>query len=218
LGFKVGIVTGDRKRVAEKIGNELGVDVIISEVLPTEKAKVVRDFQEKENFIQLIKGIQSKLGSNFSIPIFVKFAPDLSPSYFEELLEIMLSFHLNGVIVTNTTIDKTVLKHYSPEKIEEGGISGLVLAEKSTKFVRIARKILQGRIPIIGVGGIFSPELALKKILAGADLIQIYTGYIYKGPFFPYIILEYLDKFLEKEGVNSIQEIVGQEQKSQKFF
>ncbi|MCX7999369.1 MAG: quinone-dependent dihydroorotate dehydrogenase [Leptospiraceae bacterium] len=173
----------------------------------------LRDFQEKENFIQLIKGIQSKLDSNFSVPIFVKFAPDLETSYFEELLEVVLSLRLNGVVVTNTTIDKKVLKHYPPETIEQGGISGLVLEEKSTEFVRIARKVLKGRIPIIGVGGIFSPELALKKILAGADLIQIYTGYIYKGPFFPYMILKYIDKFLEKEGVKAIQEIVGQEKK-----
>lgn len=171
----------------------------------------LRDFQEKQNFIDLINGIRSRLSLNFSLPIFVKFAPDLEISYFEELLEVVLSLNLNGVVVTNTTIDKSVLKHYPTEKIEQGGISGLALEERSTEFVRIARKVLNGRIPIIGVGGIFNPQLALKKILAGADLIQIYTGYIYKGPFFPYLILEYIDKFLTKNKINSVSEIVGME-------
>lgn len=171
----------------------------------------LRELQEKENFIQLINGIKTSLGNSFSTPIFIKFAPDLDTNYFQELLEIVLSLDLNGVVVTNTTIDKTILKHYHPEQVEAGGISGLVLEEKSTEFVRIARKVLKGRIPIIGVGGILSPELALKKILAGANLIQIYTGYIYKGPFFPYMILEYIDNFLKKNGVDSIQKIVGQE-------
>ncbi len=177
----------------------------------------LRDFQQKQNFIDLITGIKSKLDPNFAIPIFVKFAPDLDISYFEELLEIVLSLNLNGVIVTNTTIDKSVLKSYPLDKVQEGGISGLVLEKRATEFVRIARKVLKGRIPIIGVGGIFSPELALKKILAGADLIQIYTGYIYKGPFFPYMILEYIDKFLENNKIVSVQEIVGMEKKFQLF-
>jgi len=171
----------------------------------------LREFQEKNSFINLISGIREGLGGKFPVPMFVKLAPDLEFSALDELLDLVLTLNLNGIILTNTTIDKTVLKSYSTKDIEQGGISGSVLEEKSTQFVRFARKKLQARVPIIGVGGIFDGNSALKKILAGADLVQIYTGYIYKGPFLPYQILEYLDQFMQRNGVNSISTLVGQE-------
>ncbi len=168
----------------------------------------LRGFQEKDTFVELIRGIEKGLGGKFPKPMFVKLAPDLEVSALEELLEIILDLSLAGVVLTNTTINPNALPNHS--QLEQGGISGRVLAEKSTEFIRIARNKLQGRIPIIGVGGIMDGRLALEKILAGADLIQIYTGYIYKGPFLPYQILEYLDSFLEKNKIPHISEIVGQ--------
>ncbi|MCG6162313.1 quinone-dependent dihydroorotate dehydrogenase, partial [Leptospira bandrabouensis] len=121
-----------------------------------------------------------------------------------------LSLKLNGVILTNTTIDKSSLKRY-PNVEKEGGLSGLPLKKRSTEFVRVAYQILKGRIPIIGVGGIDSGKAALEKILAGADLIQIYTGYIYQGPFLPLRILEFLDQFLKKQDLKSVSDLVGKE-------
>jgi dihydroorotate dehydrogenase len=171
----------------------------------------LRGFQEKESFLTLIEGIKKGLGGKFPIPMFVKFAPDLERTALEELLELVIDLQLDGVILTNTTIDPSSLKSYANQTIEQGGISGRVLQSKSTEFIRLARKSLQGKIPIIGVGGIFDGPSALEKIFAGADLIQIYTGYIYKGPFLPYQILEYLDKFMVTNRISKISDLVGQE-------
>lgn len=172
----------------------------------------LRSFQEKDAFMNLIKGIKQGLGGNFLIPTFIKLAPDLTDSAIEELLDIILDFNMDGVILTNTTINKKVLANYP--QVEDGGISGAPLRSRSTDVIRLAYKKLQGRIPIIGVGGIDSGKAALEKIQAGANLFQIYTGYIYKGPFLPVSILEYLDKFMKKQGVKNIADLVGTEAKT----
>lgn len=167
----------------------------------------LRGFQEKESFISLIEGIKKELGGKFQIPTFIKLAPDLEDYAIEELLEIILSLKLDGVVLTNTTINPNSIMNY--KQIEQGGISGKPVKKRSLEIIRLAFKKLQNRIPIIGVGGIDSFESALEKILAGSNLIQVYTGYIYKGPFLPSLILEGLDNFLIKQNVQNIQEIVG---------
>ncbi len=166
----------------------------------------LRALQEKNTLIDLVNGIKKELGGNFPIPTFIKFAPDFTDFQFEEILETVVDLGIQGIILTNTTLDKSSLVG---ENLEEGGLSGKPVREKSTHLIRLARKKLQGRLKIIGVGGIDSGESALEKILAGADLIQIYTGYIYKGPGLPKTILSYLDSYLEKRGVKHISEIVG---------
>ncbi|TGK07086.1 quinone-dependent dihydroorotate dehydrogenase [Leptospira semungkisensis] len=170
----------------------------------------LRNFQKKENLIQLMQGIRSGLGGKFPIPTFVKFAPDMEKEELKPLLELMPELQLSGVILTNTTIDKTVLSRY-PNVEKEGGVSGRPLRQRSTEMIRYGYSILKGSIPIIGVGGIDSGEAALEKILAGANLIQVYTGYVYNGPLLPVRILEYLDKTMKKAGVNSISELVGKD-------
>lgn len=167
----------------------------------------LRGFQEKDSFLSLISGIKDGLGGNFPIPMFVKLAPDLEHTALYEILDLVLETNLSGVILTNTTIDPSVLPYPVPEA---GGISGKVLQCKSLEFIRLAYKRLKGKVPIIGVGGIFDGKSALEKILAGANLIQIYTGYIYRGPFLPYEILSYLDNFMDKNNVGNIEELVGQ--------
>ena len=169
----------------------------------------LRGFQEKDSFHSLITGIRNGLGGSFPIPMFVKLAPDLDYSALEELLHLLLDLQLDGVILTNTTINQAVLPGYV--SLETGGISGRVLQKKSTELIRFAFKILNGRLPIIGVGGIYDGHSALEKILVGASLIQIYTSYIYRGPFLPYQILKFLDTYMVKNGVNSIQDLVGRE-------
>ncbi|EKT87642.1 dihydroorotate dehydrogenase [Leptospira santarosai serovar Shermani str. LT 821] len=170
----------------------------------------LRNFQKQENFASLIQGIKNGLGKDFKIPLFVKFAPDMETKDLEALLESSLSLKVDGVILTNTTIDKSSLKAY-PNVEKEGGLSGTPLKSRSTEFVRVAYQILKRRIPIIGVGGIDSEKAALEKILAGADLIQIYTGYIYQGPFLPLRILEFLDRFLKKQDLKTVSDLVGKE-------
>ncbi|AMX56971.1 dihydroorotate dehydrogenase (fumarate) [Leptospira borgpetersenii serovar Hardjo-bovis str. Sponselee] len=174
----------------------------------------LRDFQKQKNFVSLIQGIKNGLGKNFIIPLFVKFAPDMETKDLEALLESSLSLKIDGVVLTNTTIDKSSLKAY-PNVEKEGGLSGVPLKNRSTEFVRVAYRILKRRIPIIGVGGIDSEKAALEKILAGADLIQIYTGYIYQGPFLPLKILEFLDRFLKEQDLKTVSDLVGKEKEIQ---
>ncbi len=166
----------------------------------------LRSLQQKEELSELMSGLKKELGGKFPIPTFIKFAPDLTDSQFEELLDVVLDAGVQGIILTNTTLDKSSL---SGVPIEEGGLSGKPVREKSTHLIRLARQKLKKRISIIGVGGIDSGESALEKILAGADLIQIYTGYIFQGPALPKNILAYLDDYMKKNGVKNISEIVG---------
>ncbi|TGN11051.1 quinone-dependent dihydroorotate dehydrogenase [Leptospira ilyithenensis] len=166
----------------------------------------LRSLQSKEALTELITGIKKGFDGNFPVPLFLKLAPDLSLQELSENLELCLSLKTDGVILTNTTLDK---KNLGPGAHPEGGLSGNPLFEKSLDFVSRAYQILKGRIPIIGVGGIDSGAKALQMFEAGANLIQIYTGYIYEGPFLPKTINTYLDRYMLKNNIKNIAEIVG---------
>jgi dihydroorotate dehydrogenase len=155
-------------------------------------------------------------------PIFVKIAPDLDWVAIADIISLAKTYNLAGIIATNTTIRRDGLKTQvinqtgkSPQE-EAGGISGEPLRDRSTEVIRFIWQQTQGEIPIIGVGGIFSPEDAWEKITAGASLIQVYTGWIYEGPLMVRRILEGLLSKLEQNGFNSIREAVGLEIKSKK--
>ncbi|XDD54314.1 quinone-dependent dihydroorotate dehydrogenase [Leptospira sp. WS4.C2] len=166
----------------------------------------LRSLQTKKSLMELIEGIQSAFDKKFPIPLYLKFAPDLSEEELIENLNVCLDYKINGVILTNTTLNKDVLGEKNPP---EGGLSGGPLFERSLHFVSLAYKTLKGKIPIIGVGGIDSGEKALRMIEAGANLVQIYTAYIYEGPFLPYQICSYLDKTLKQKKLSNISELVG---------
>ncbi|HHH52732.1 MAG TPA: quinone-dependent dihydroorotate dehydrogenase [Bacteroidetes bacterium] len=144
----------------------------------------LRSLQDKEPLTELISGIfeinNSKTNSK---PVFLKIAPDLSEGQLDDIIGIVNSSELAGVIATNTTISRDGLVENSKiiEDIGAGGLSGKPLKDKSTSFIRKLRKKLNSEKFIIGVGGIFTPEDAIEKIEAGADLVQIYTGFIYEG-------------------------------------
>ena len=164
----------------------------------------LRMLQEKANLKNLLSEIFSNL--DCKIPIFIKLAPDLDKKSLLEIFELIFDFPISGLILTNTSIE------FSKEEYrEKGGLSGVPIQKKSTEIIRFAYKEIGKKIPIIGVGGIFCPKSALEKILAGASLIQIYTGYIYEGPYLVPQILKYLDQFLKKNKIQSIQKIVGKE-------
>ncbi|MBG1265767.1 quinone-dependent dihydroorotate dehydrogenase [Nostoc sp. WHI] len=155
-------------------------------------------------------------------PIFVKIAPDLDWVAIADIISLAKTYQLAGIIATNTTISRDGLKTQvidqtgkSPQS-EAGGISGEPLRDRSTEVIRFIWQQTQGQIPIIGVGGIFSPEDAWEKIIAGASLIQVYTGWIYEGPLMVRRILQGLLDKLEQSGLNSINEAVGLEFKNQK--
>ncbi len=111
----------------------------------------------------------------------MKVAPDVSPEHIKELSKVFLEEGLDGLIATNTTLSRAGVED-SPRKDEAGGLSGAPLTDKSTEIIAAFAAELGGRIPIIGVGGIMSGADAVAKIKAGASLVQLYTGFIYKGP------------------------------------
>jgi dihydroorotate dehydrogenase len=110
-------------------------------------------------------------------PLLIKIAPDLDEAALADIANAVEKFRLAGIVATNTTIDKTGLSVQ-----EEGGASGRPLTKKSTEIIRAVHRLTGGRVPIIGVGGIFNADDAREKLAAGASLLQVYTGFIYEGP------------------------------------
>ena len=113
-------------------------------------------------------------------PILLKISPDLTDEQLLDIIELVKETKIDGIIATNTTTSRENL--ISPYQDEKGGLSGKPLKERSTEVIRFLAKHSDKAFPIIGVGGIHSAKDALEKIEAGADLVQIYTGFIYKGP------------------------------------
>ncbi len=141
----------------------------------------LRDLQEKEPLTKLINSLISINGNkNKPKPILLKIAPDLNNNQLLDIIYIVKDTGLDGIIATNTTINRDNLK--SVNKNELGGLSGKPLTSRSTEVIKFISKNSNKTIPIIGVGGINTVADALEKFDAGADLIQIYTGFIYEGP------------------------------------
>ena len=141
----------------------------------------LRDLQEKEPLTKLLNRLQAE--NHLKVkrkPILLKIAPDLTDSQLMDIIDIVKSTKIDGVIATNTTISREGL--YSKYKNETGGLSGMPLTKRSTEVIRFLAEKSNKAFPIIGVGGIHSAQDALEKLNAGADLIQLYTGFIYEGP------------------------------------
>jgi dihydroorotate dehydrogenase len=157
----------------------------------------LRELQEKEPLRKLLADVKSLASSKLNPkPVLLKIAPDLTPTQLDDIVEILKETKTDGVIATNTTISREnlVTSKDQLEKIGNGGLSGKPVADRSNEVIRYLRSKLGSQYPIIGVGGIMTPEDALEKIKAGADLIQIYTGFIYEGPGF----VKQLNKALAK--------------------
>jgi dihydroorotate dehydrogenase len=144
----------------------------------------LRELQEKEPLTALLGELQKRNKEKFTPkPIFLKIAPDLSNSQLDDI-DIVKSSGIAGVIATNTTISRENLKTSATEieRIGAGGLSGKPLVQRSSEVIRYLCEQSGNAFPVIGVGGISSPDQALEKRRAGASLIQLYTGFIYEGP------------------------------------
>ena len=149
----------------------------------------LRDLHSKENIYNLLKSLDSQRQSfDTKKPVFLKISPDESPETLQIIIDAVKDFNISGLILSNTTIDKSLLQDKSFIN-EPGGLSGEPLFNKSTQLIHSIKQI-DSSIPIIGVGGVTDKAGYIKKLDAGADLIQIYTGFILKGPD---IISELLD-------------------------
>ncbi|AJQ95432.1 quinone-dependent dihydroorotate dehydrogenase [Gynuella sunshinyii] len=115
------------------------------------------------------------------VPLAVKIAPDMDEAGIEQIAESLIKNSIDGVIATNTTVSREGVKHLQHGQ-EQGGLSGLPVLDMATETQRLMVQALDGRLPVMGVGGILNGEHASEKILAGAELVQLYTGFIYRGP------------------------------------
>ncbi|MBS1783749.1 MAG: quinone-dependent dihydroorotate dehydrogenase [Bacteroidetes bacterium] len=145
----------------------------------------LRALQDKEPLMALLNQLQTinqSLGN--PKPILLKIAPDLSNEQLEDIVQIVATTAIAGVVATNTTINRDSLNtpNQEVELIGAGGLSGAPVRERSTEVIRILHTRSKGAFPIIAVGGIFTAKDALEKLNAGASLVQVYTGFIYEGP------------------------------------
>jgi len=148
--------------------------------------KNLRALQEKEALSALLSTLkleQTKLADLHGryVPITLKIAPDLAHEQIKEIADLLVDHKIDGVIATNTTLSRDMVQGMEHAD-ETGGLSGAPVREKSTLVIQQLSQRLQGALPIIGVGGILSGADAVEKIAAGADLVQVYSGLIYKGP------------------------------------
>ena len=178
----------------------------------------LRSLQAVEQLEPILSDLQTANIQNK--PILIKIAPDLDWQDIKEILNLATDYNLAGVIATNTTIRRdglntNILKETGNSiKDEAGGISGLPVKQRSTEVIRFIYKETNGKLPIIGVGGIFTAEDAWEKIVAGASLLQVYTGWVYEGPWMVSNVLSGLLARLNKTGLDKIGDAVGLEHQS----
>lgn len=141
----------------------------------------LRALQDKEPLTHLLQTLKDLNHSKSKPkPILLKIAPDLTEEQLVDIIDIITSVKIDGVIATNTTLSREGL--HSENKSEMGGLSGKPVTKKSTEVIRFLHEKSKNAFPIIGVGGIHSPEDAIEKLEAGASLVQLYTGFVYEGP------------------------------------
>lgn len=175
----------------------------------------LRSLQESSQLATIFDAIQQE--NQGQKPLLVKIAPDLDWEAIAQIIELTKTYQLSGIIATNTTISRDGLKTKIIDKTgksvkeEAGGISGAPLRQRSTEIIRFIWQQTQGTLTIIGSGGIFTAENAWEKIIAGASLLQVYTGLIYEGPWMIRRLNEGLLQKLSERGLSNISQAIGLE-------
>jgi dihydroorotate dehydrogenase len=177
----------------------------------------LRQLQDKAALDEILAALQevnhseADGGGEQPKPILVKVAPDLSFEALDEILELAGPRQLAGIVATNTTLVRPASSDPRLNRVyaESGGLSGKPLRSRSTEVIRHLNQQTQGRLPIIGVGGIFDAADAWEKITAGATLVQVYTGLVYEGPSIARAIVRGLDERLRQAGFKELREAVG---------
>lgn len=168
----------------------------------------LRDLQGPAALAALLAGVmETRATLDRKIPIFLKIAPDLTPDELTQIAEVALASGLSGIIATNTTLSREGL--ISSSKGETGGLSGAPLFEKSTRVLAQLSKLTEGKLPLIGVGGISNPEQAYEKIRAGASAVQVYSAMIYQGISLIPQIANGLDALLVRDGFTNVADATG---------
>lgn len=168
----------------------------------------LRDLQGRAALTALLAGVmETRAGLARKIPVFLKISPDLTSDELAEIAEVALGSGLAGIIATNTTLSREGLK--SANAGQAGGLSGAPLFEKSTRVLAQLSKLTEGKLPLIGVGGIASAEDAYTKIRVGASAVQIYTAMVYQGLSLAAEVARGLERLLQQDGFASAAEAVG---------
>lgn len=213
----VGVNIGKNKDVPneEAIANYLksfdlvhGVADYVAVNISSPNTPNLRELQKAENLQELLRALQTRNRELVAKPLLVKIAPDLSEGEIESIVDICLRSEISGVIATNTTVQRDGLVS-NTENIGAGGLSGNPVRERSNEVIAKIYKYSGGKLPIIGVGGIFTAEDAFEKIAAGASLVQAYTGFIYGGAMFARDVNAGLVRIIKERGFKTLDEAVG---------
>ncbi len=165
-----------------------------------------------ENLVLRLQEKNHELGSK---PLLVKIAPDLQLQEIEAIVDVAMRSGIAGIIATNTTLDRTMIPASLSEAVGEGGLSGKPLQIASNNVISTIFRLSRGKVPVIGVGGVFTAVDVLAKVSAGASLVQIYTGFIYGGPRLPRRILCELPDLLREMGFSHLDDAIGSDVRSQ---
>jgi dihydroorotate dehydrogenase len=169
----------------------------------------LRSFHEQTKLNELLETInKEKKNLNSKTPIAVKVSPDIDDEEINKISEVLLNKNIEAIIISNTS-DASRESLINVQKHQKGGLSGKPIEEKSTKLINKFFKILNGRIKIIGVGGVNSGKSAYDKFAAGANYVQLYTGMVFRGPSIVNMIKKELKELLLKDGVKNFSEIIG---------
>ncbi|MGE0024080.1 MAG: quinone-dependent dihydroorotate dehydrogenase [Hyphomicrobium sp.] len=215
----VGVNIGANKASADRIGDYVAGIAMFSDVasyftvnISSPNTPGLRDLQAPEALVALLTRVMAARAETAAAggarrPIVVKLAPDLGEEALQETVAALVRHGIDGIAMSNTTLDRPGLADAAAR--EEGGLSGRPLFHRSTVMLARVHQATQGRVPLIGIGGIDSPETALAKIEAGASLLQLYTGLIYEGPSLIGRINAHLAKACAERGVTSIAALSG---------
>jgi dihydroorotate dehydrogenase len=169
----------------------------------------LRNFHEQDNLRKLLTEILNiKKNLSSRTPVVIKISPDINDADIDMICKNILEFNLDGLVLTNTSV-KLRENLVNKKKNETGGLSGSPIKDTSNLIIKKFFKTIKGKVPIIGVGGIDSGASAYEKIRAGASLLQLYTGLVYKGPFVVTAIKQELAELLRRDGFSSLQKAVG---------
>lgn len=170
----------------------------------------LRDLQGKAALRDLLARAKAARDAVGRTPLLVKLAPDLTDQDLADIAEVVIETGIDGAMIGNTTVKRPPLRDAEIAR-EAGGLSGPPLYELSTIVLARFRKLVGPSLPLVGIGGIDSGETAWQKLAAGADLIQLYTGLVYRGPSLPREINRYLVERMAKEGIATLDPLIGRE-------
>lgn len=216
VGGVVGVNLGAGRTSPDRIGDYVSGIARMAEVasyftinISSPNTPGLRDLQAPEALDALLKRVQDARAALPRKPaLLVKLAPDIADEELPEVVRVIVSHGVDGIVVSNTTLSREGLRDQGFAK-EDGGLSGRPLFARATRMLARIYQLTEGRLPLIGVGGIDSPETALAKIEAGASLIQLYTGLVFEGPSLIGRIKQALGEAMECTGAENLKLLIG---------